>query len=1139
MIVIHLSVLDGRCLLWGESPALPEFQKRRGRPPKKPRVVASPFNAVKDELVAAMEAAGIARTPNVETHQELLAWLPTVSNRPVASSLLVADPPPAAQAAELRPWQVGALPLNGWQVRQLLQTFRGRPSLAGGLVAGSDFSFWEQALRLAGSLARRGRFLPGLRVAGADYYACWEPVYMGEDTRYLTALAASIPAPCRCLTADTAPPSDTPVDILTDFIGCVVDAFVRSEAAATLDRLKTVANHPRQIAKNTSAHQRWLVALTSPTGLMLVPDSDSPRGKPLRSSPTKSRTIQKQDSSSSLAMLAAQVEEWRHRINVMAAAPFRFCLRMEEPTVDISDITPGKNSHLPGSEQDHGREQNQGQGETLPKKRGRKPCSTIIASAAATAAQQLQPDEFGKNRLQTSHPETSAAQQHGGQWNVRYLIQAADDPSLLVELGEAWSGRKRQVQPLLQHCGASIKEFALIALGQAACLYPEIEQSLRSGVPTGFTLDSQGAYQFLTNAAPLLKQAGFVVLLPSWWSSKGTGARLALRGRASGSGVAFSSGGGVNLDQVLNLDWEVALGGNTLTKTELEGLARLKAPLVRLRGQWVEVNAEEIRATISYWNRQQDQPVTGRQAIRLALGIDRNQPGLTMEQVVVDGPLAGILKQLEQKEQCPQVPPPAGLHATLRPYQLRGLDWLDFMTGLGFGTCLADDMGLGKTIQTLSLLLRRQEQGEKLPYLLVCPTSVIANWEKETKHFTPDLSLLVHHGVKRSSGRSFKKAANDHALVVTSYSLLARDQEVFKQVKWAGIILDEAQNIKNPSTRQAQAARSLAAGMRIALTGTPVENNVGDLWSIMEFLNPRFLGSQTEFKQQFLAPIQAYRDEEATTRLKQLTGPFILRRLKTDRTIITDLPDKIETKTYCHLTQEQASLYTAIVQEVDNSLEQAAGIERKGLILATLSKLKQVCNHPAQLLKDHSSLPGRSGKLNRLTELFEEILASGERTLIFTQFAEMGELLRRYLMGSFGREVLFLHGSVPKQERDRMVELFQKAEGPPVFILSLKAGGTGLNLTAASHVIHFDRWWNPAVENQATDRAFRIGQLNNVQVHKFICQGTIEERIDEMIERKQQLAEQVVGTGEGWLTELSTGELHDLMQLRQEALGDW
>jgi SNF2 family DNA or RNA helicase len=416
---------------------------------------------------------------------------------------------------------------------------------------------------------------------------------------------------------------------------------------------------------------------------------------------------------------------------------------------------------------------------------------------------------------------------------------------------------------------------------------------------------------------------------------------------------------------------------------------------------------------------------------------------------------------------------------------------------------------------------------------------VITNWRKEAARFTPERPVMIHHGVSRTSGAQFEREASKHAIVISSYGLLRRDAERLQAVPWLGLVLDEAQNIKNPETRQARTARALRADYRVILTGTPVENNVGDLWSLMEFLNSGFLGTQTGFKRRFFVPIQARRDRAAAEDLKRLTTPFVLRRLKTDETIISDLPEKIETDVFCTLTEEQASLYVAVVMECEKALQSADGIGRRGMVLATLSKLKQVCNHPTQFLSDGSSIPGRSGKLTRLTEMLEEILQVGDRVLLFTQFAKMGKILQTHLQGAFGREALFLYGAVSKKQRDRMIERFQdEDDGPPIFILSLKAGGTGLNLTQANHVFHYDRWWNPAVENQATDRAFRIGQTQNVQVHKFVCLGTLEEKISEMIEHKRQVAEDVVGTGESWLTELSNEELREVFALREDAVGD-
>jgi SNF2 family DNA or RNA helicase len=523
----------------------------------------------------------------------------------------------------------------------------------------------------------------------------------------------------------------------------------------------------------------------------------------------------------------------------------------------------------------------------------------------------------------------------------------------------------------------------------------------------------------------------------------------------------------------------------------------------------------------------------------MELGVKEAPYGIQLDRVKATGWMGSLLKQLNEANAIANLAPDQSFSGTLRPYQLRGLSWLGFLSQWGMGACLADDMGLGKTIQTLALVQRYWNSNGKKPVLLVCPTTVVNNWQKETSRFTPDLPVMIHHGLSRSKGAGFKKEVKNHAIVISSFGLLHRDVKLFQDIEWGGVIHDEAQNIKNSETKQARAARSLKADYRIALTGTPVENNVGDLWSIMEFLNPGFLGSQAEFRRKFFVPIQAERDPAAAARLKRITGPFILRRLKTDRSIIADLPDKLEMKVFCPLTKEQVSLYAAVVKDTEEALQSSEGIQRKGLILATLSKLKQVCNHPAQFLGDGSAIAGRSGKLARLTEMLEEVLEVNERALIFTQFAEMGKLLQQHLQANFGNEALFLHGGVTKQKRDRMVERFQRANGgPSIFILSLKAGGTGLNLTAANHVFHFDRWWNPAVENQATDRAFRIGQTKNVQVHKFVCAGTLEDKIDEMIEQKKTIAEQVVGAGEGWITELSNKDLKQLWKLRKEALGE-
>jgi superfamily II DNA or RNA helicase len=707
-------------------------------------------------------------------------------------------------------------------------------------------------------------------------------------------------------------------------------------------------------------------------------------------------------------------------------------------------------------------------------------------------------------------------------WNVAYLLQSRGDPSLLLDSAHAAKS-------------APLRRELLSALGRAAPLSTHVDGSLSSdgALPTGFGLDTAGAFDFLTGDASRFEAADVGVILPSWWLGKDAKARITLRAKVKSP--KFSAGGVLNSGAFLDVDWSVALGDDPLTASELARLAKLKSPLVNLRGRWVHVDAGELRRALERAKSGAARTLTAGEAVRLALGatVDGTPAGTTL---VADGPVGDLLARLKGERSLEPLAPPSSLRAELRPYQARGYSWLHFLTRTGFGACLADDMGLGKTIQTLALVARDWEEAPGEPVLLVCPTSVIENWNREAQRFLPGLPVHVHHGSARERGAQFAKLAKSHALVVTGYALLQRDLALFEKVRWRGVVLDEAQNVKNADSKQAQAARALRSGYRVALTGTPVENHVGDLWSLMEFLNPGLLGTATSFRREFFIPIQALGKPEASERLRTLTGPFVLRRLKTDATIISDLPAKQEYKVFCTLTREQATLYEAVLRDLDATLDESEGIERRGRILGALSKLKQICNHPAQFAGDNSPLPGRSGKLARLEEMLEEVTDAGEGALVFTQFAEMGALIVRRLQARFGREVAFLHGGISKQARDAMVARFASGAGPTVFVLSLKAGGSGLNLTRANHVFHFDRWWNPAVENQATDRAFRIGQTKAVQVHKFVCAGTLEDKIDALIERKAALSERVVGAGEGWLTELSSAALRDLVKLSPEAV---
>ena len=737
-------------------------------------------------------------------------------------------------------------------------------------------------------------------------------------------------------------------------------------------------------------------------------------------------------------------------------------------------------------------------------------------------------------------PPSSENGKQDTNWHVSYYLQANDDRSLLVPAAQVWKERSSTLT-FLKRQFENPQERLLADLGKASRLFPAIEESLRTARPTELSLSTEEAYTFLRQSVPLLEQSGFGVLVPPWWQKPATRLRVKLKVKPKEKGKSKTGAGLFGLDSIVSYNWTVAVGDTTLSAKEFEKLVNLKMPLIQVRGQWVELRPEEIEQAIAFFSKQQGNgDMTLGEALRLGLGQEQSAIGLPVADIEGEDIIGELMDKLSNNVKISTIKPPANLQGQLRPYQLKGVSWLAYLKQFGFGGCLADDMGLGKTIQLISLLLHdREHTSNQNPTLIICPMSIVGNWHREIQRFAPSLSVMIHHGAERLADQAFEEEAKKHDIVITTYALALRDKEHLSLINWEYIVLDEAQNIKNEAAKQTKAIRSLNARYKIALTGTPVENRLSELWSIMEFLNPNYLGSAQDFHKSFAFPIEKYHDANRAETLKRLIQPFVLRRLKTDKAIIRDLPDKMEMKVFCNLTQEQASLYEAVIKEMIEKIENSEGIARKGLILSTLLKLKQVCNHPTQFIGDGSSLPGRSGKLARLEEMLGEALDAGDKALIFSQFAEMGTLLRSHLQETLGCEVLFLHGGTPKKHRDAMVQRFQEdRRGAPIFILSLKAGGVGLNLTAANHVFHFDRWWNPAVENQATDRAFRIGQQKNVQVHKFVCVGTLEERIDLMIEHKKVLAESIVGSGENWLTEMSTDQLKELFALSREAVGE-
>jgi SNF2 family DNA or RNA helicase len=663
---------------------------------------------------------------------------------------------------------------------------------------------------------------------------------------------------------------------------------------------------------------------------------------------------------------------------------------------------------------------------------------------------------------------------------------------------------------------------------------------LHEARPESIEMRNTVAWDFLNDAAPQLIEAGLGVILPAELTRTGQ-RRLRMRMRVGSSRSASGSGDAgadtFSLNGMLTFRWQAELAGETLSIEELHELAKLKAPLVRHRGKWVAVDKNEIGEAIRLLE-QRGGTLAAYEGLAAVFGAAARtaQTSLPID-VAVEGTFADVLARLRAAPEAGDFKVPDAFIGTLRPYQVRGAGWLATMSELGLGACLADDMGLGKTIQLIALLLHRMRAGATGPSLLVCPTSVVGNWERELQRFAPSIPFVRHYGTQRARhAESFAKLAPG-TVVFTTYALLRRDWEILSEVEWSVAALDEAQNIKNAASRTAQAARALKAAFRVALTGTPVENRLAELWSIFEFLNPRFLGTQAEFRRTYAIPIERYGEVEAAASLKRLTAPFILRRLKSDPSVIQDLPSKQEMKIICSLTREQASLYQAALDESLEKIEAADGIERRGQVLALLTALKQICNHPAHYLGEPGPLAGRSGKLQRIVEMLEEVIAAGDRALVFTQYREMGERLVTELDRVFDLDVPFLHGGVAQAAREEMVRRFQDDErSSPIFVLSVKAGGTGLNLTAANHVFHYDRWWNPAVEDQATDRAYRIGQRRSVQVHKLLCAGTVEDKIDQLLESKRQLAETIVDAGEHWITELDDDALRDLFSLAPDAV---
>jgi non-specific serine/threonine protein kinase len=707
----------------------------------------------------------------------------------------------------------------------------------------------------------------------------------------------------------------------------------------------------------------------------------------------------------------------------------------------------------------------------------------------------------------------------------------------------------KEAKPQHLPLGRALKDYA--GAGNRKMLLSLLSPLSRAAEQSGFIRDlvdsgdiyhplswtAREAHRFLCEIA-LYEQAGLVVRMPDWWS-----ARNRPRPRVSVT-VGGKAPAKLGMEALLDFDVRLTVEGAPLSAKEVRDLLESAEGLVLIKGKWVEVDRDKLSAVLAEWRAVQKQVRSGGvsfgEAMRMLAGIrlDGSEADGASDarpewsEVIAGKWLSSRLDALRSPELGSEIGAGAGLKAELRPYQKLGARWLWTLRGLELGACLADDMGLGKTIQVLavlSLCLGRREKGTDL---LVVPSSIIDNWRQEIERFAPRLKVLIAHPSRIPSAELkalSRSRVEAHDAVITTYGTVTRT-EWMKAHPWRSVILDEAQAIKNPAAKQTKAVKAVKSSWRLALTGTPVENRLGDLWSIFDFLNPGLLGSAKAFNR--LCKSLASGRHGGYAPLRRLVQPYILRRLKTDRSVIADLPDKTEVNAYCLLSKRQAALYQQSVEELKRTITELDGIKRRGVVLAFLMRFKQICNHPSQWLGDGRYHPEDSGKLLRLLELCEPIAARQDKVLVFTQFREMTEPLAASLAGVFGRNGLVLHGGTPVKKRHVLVQRFQEDDRAPFMVLSLKVGGTGLNLTAASHVIHFDRWWNPAVENQATDRAFRIGQKKNVLVHKFVCRGTVEERIDELIAGKRRLSDEILSAGpESVLTEMTNEELISMVSL--------
>lgn len=1038
---------------------------------------------------------------NVGQEAQLSLWLP-------------GDDAGTWQADDTRPMTVLDLrrtlvPALSFSPAEAVDLLRSLPESV--LAEGGSIAYWAKLAHLVYSRLENRQFFPELLHDGGALRGEWRLSFSNEDDAILLhRYAETMPSVCRSMDDKDDRAIDAALLVET-FLSATADALIRREVAddsffARPGEQATLPLAPPEV--------KWLAGLLGTSPSFRMDDRD---------------------------LFVEQVRSWLGRLDEgRSRAPARLCFELVEPVIE--------------DEPD--------------------PVDALMSSLAAKAdmdevddAESMEP-ELADDAAVIDEPADASADALA----TRQMLDEADRVVWTLELSLEVEGADETVVSAAdiwaEPAGGGIlsrgvlhRRAQLMAeLARASAVCPLLERVQKDAEPSEMEMSTLEANVFIRQWAGVLAEQGFGIKLPSWATRREQELGLMLDARpispleeelladkaggrsrtAPEDGLAISTGG-MGLHYLLDFDWRIALGDMQLTVHDFERLVNRGTPLVRFRGKWTQIDPDAAKRALEYLQKRPSGRMTLAEAFRTAYGASRGESGLPVLGLSGVDWMDSLLKQAPPM-QADVAEQPVGFKGTMRPYQLRGLQWMQFLDRLGLGACLADDMGLGKTIQLIALLQQERANAKTPigPTLLFAPTSVVSNWTHELARFAPELKPMVHHGPQRLAGDAFIEAAKAHDIVITSYALAHRDAEDLQRVPWHRLALDEAQKIKNPSAASTVAIRSLNAMHRVALTGTPIENHLSELWSIMELLNPGLLGTAGEFRERFALPIEKLQDKDRAQQLKAMIRPFLLRRTKSDPAIAGDLPEKLETRVFCNLTGEQAALYERVTADMLNQIDAATGIRRRGLILAALTRLKQICDHPALLARDTALLDGRSGKCERLMELLEEVIEEGDGALIFTQYREMGLILEKLITQRLKVNSQFLHGGTSAKGRDEMIQRFQKpGSDVKIFILSLRAGGLGLNLTAANHVFHFDRWWNPAVESQATDRAYRIGQTRKVQVHKFVCVGTMEERIDRMLTEKLALADRIVTTGDEWLTNLSTDELRGYLQLTSDAVGDF